>query len=411
VEKELFSVDQAPLKGIRVADFSWVWAGPHCTTLLADMGAEIIKVESQGRVDLRRILPPFAFGKMHVDQSGLFVNYNRGKLSCTLNLAKPRAIELAKQIAKISDFVVENFSPGVMERLGLGYDVLKETKKDIIMISMPGLGSSGPDKDNVTYGATLEALSGMSALTGYPGGPPSTIVVPLADPIAGLHAAGAALAALHHRSKTGEGQHIELSQLETTICCLPEAVMEYTMNGREWPRLGNRDVAMAPHGCYRCKGDDKWVAIAVSSEVEWQGLCKAMGVPQWSKEDRFCDILSRRKNHDELDRLIESWTIGYTHYEVMETLQRHGVASGPSLNSEELVKDPHLRERGFFVEVDHPAVGKRLISGLSFSLNATPGGISRPAPLLGQHNEYVFGELLGMSRNEIARLEEEQVIY
>jgi benzylsuccinate CoA-transferase BbsF subunit len=231
------------------------------------------------------------------------------------------------------------------------------------------------------------------------------------DLVAALSAAFAILVALHHRTETGQGQHIDISQLEASMCLLPEALMEFSMNGTIRPRMGNQDDVMAPHGCYRCKGDDKWVAIAVATDEEWEAFRHAIGDPGWAREERFADGFRRWNNQHDLDRLIEDWTKERTPYEVMEVLQKAGVAVGPSFNIEELINDPHIKEREVFVEVGHPEMGKQTIYSPTWRLSGTPGRIQQRAPLLGEHNHYVFGELLGLSSKEIAGLEKEEVIY
>ncbi|MDO8673729.1 MAG: CoA transferase, partial [Dehalococcoidia bacterium] len=315
-----------PLAGIRVADFSWVWAGPYCTFQLAMMGAEVIEFESKRRIDITRILQPiayadppvhaayvewqntdalerkpFAFGQPSPDQSGYFNHIAMSKLGVTLDLSNPRAMEIAKRVVAVSDVVIENFAPRVMKGFGLDYEILKEVRPDIIYVSMSGTGAFGPDRDFVLYGAPQVALSGLASLTGYVGGPPMPLPISYADPLAALHTAFYILAALNHRRETGEGQYLDLSQWESTICLQPEGVMDYMMNGRVPPRMGNRDGIMAPHDVYPCKGDDSWIAIAVGSEEEWRALCDAMGNPDWTRKEEFAGMYSRWHNQDQLN--------------------------------------------------------------------------------------------------------------
>ncbi len=404
-------MEEFALEGIRVVDFGWYWASPYLGMLLADMGAEVIKVESLQRLDTVRILPPYPDGQPGgLNRGGIYNMYNRNKLAITLNLAKPQGIELAKRLIAVCDVFTENYSPRVMKNFGLTYDQVRQVRPDIIYASLSAYGATGPEKDYVCYGGPQTYQSGLASVTGFPDGPPVG-GEPYGDPTAGLFAAFAVLAALHHRSKTGKGQYIDLSQWETLVVLMPEAVMEYTMNRRIRPRMGNRDDIMAPHGCYRCQGERSWVSIAVGSEEEWQGLCEALGNPAWAREDRFSDAFRRWKNQDELDKLIEEWTLKHTDYEAMQILQGAGVAATPCVNNQQLVEEPHLNQRGFFVEDDHPEAGKRTIIGVPWKMSQTPGGVYRHAPLFGEHNEYVFGELLGLSSKEIATLAEEQVIY
>jgi len=331
-----------PLEGIRVVEVTTAWVGPECGMMLSEMGAEVIKIENPARPDWWRINPPFAEGKPGLNRSGLFAVLNRGKKSCVLDLKQPDGVEATKRLVRISDIVIENFSPRVMDSLGLGYSVLKEIKPDLIMISASGYGATGPDKDCVAYGPVLEAYAALSSLIGYPDGPPQGCGFAISDHIGAISAALAALVALHHRDLTGEGQHVDISEVETLLACMPEAIMEYTMNGRIPLPQGNRDHAMAPHGCYPCQGEDKWVAIAVGSDSEWENLCIVMGKPELVNDERFCDVFSRLENQDELDKIIIEWTSGQTHIDIMKQLQKVNIASGPVYSAEELYKDPHL---------------------------------------------------------------------
>jgi crotonobetainyl-CoA:carnitine CoA-transferase CaiB-like acyl-CoA transferase len=326
-------------------------------------------------------------------------------------LTKPRAAELAKEIIKISDVVAENFSADTMERFGLGYQDLREIKPDIIFYANSIPGRTGPRRHYAGYAWDSHALSGAASLTGRSDGPPMNIGANYGDLITGTHGAFAILAALHHREKTGKGQYIDASMIEVVVDVIPEAAMDYLMNGKVRQRQGNRHDFMAPHGCYRCRGDDKWVAIAIGSEEEWRAFCGAMGEPEWTKDAKFADGYSRWLNQEELDKLVGTWTKDYTHYEVMEILQRAGVAAGPSLSAAELVEDRHLRQRGFLVEMDHTERGKGPMPGLPWRFLSSPGHDYRAGPCLGEHNDYVFGKLLGLSKDEIAKLVEEEVVY
>ncbi len=399
------------LAGLRVCDFTWAWAGPYCNKLLADMGAEIIKIESRKRLDIGRSLPPFLGEEPGPNRSGRYNKRNRNKLGITLDLTQEAGTRLARELVKISDVVIENYSPLVMKRFGFDYEAVRELRGDIVYLSLSGFGATGPYRDYVAYGPNQAALSGLGNLTGYREGGPVALGTALGDPTAGLHGAIALLAALHYRAKTGKGQHIDLSQHEMFVSLMGEEMMDYFMNGRVRERDGNRDRIMAPHDFYRCQGEDKWVSIAVATEDEWRGLCEAMGNPPWCREERFGDQLSRWRNQEELDRLIEAWTSNHTPGEVVEILQQAGVAAMPALNGEEITNDPHLRERGFLVEVDHAEVGRQTMPGVSMKLSHTPGAILRPAPLVGEHNQYVFGELLGLPPEEIESLMAEKVIY
>ncbi|MFC2035145.1 CaiB/BaiF CoA transferase family protein [Chloroflexota bacterium] len=404
-------MNRSLLEGVRIADFTWAWAGPYATTLLAFMGAEVIKIESMKRPDLSR-RSTFTTGQKFsgLDQSSVFADLNFNKLSVTLNLSHPKGVALAKQIVDISDVVTENMRPGVMGRLGLDYTALVKIKPDIIMLSSSACGSTGPECHNIGYAATFAALGGISHITGHADGPP----VPLTGAIdlrSATTSAFAILAALNFRQRTGQGQYIDLSSQETIDVLIGDVLMDYTMNQRVASRSGNRDATMAPHNCYRCKGEDMWVSIAVANDNEWKSLCQAMGNPKLIKNKMFSSSHSRWENQDELDPLIEQWTINLTPYEVMDTLQKVGVAAIPSFNSDQLLNDPHSNQRDLYSEVEHPVMGKRIVVNPPWKLSATPAQIRHPAPLFGQHNKYVFGDLLEMPKKEIAQLMEEKVIY
>lgn len=401
-----------PLEGIRVVDFTVVWHGTHLSQWLGVMGAEVIKIETQRHPDVIRAMFPKGKERWGLNLSIEFAVLNYAKKSIALNMNEPKGMELAREIIKTSDVVTENFGGSIMERWGLGYSDLKKLKPDIIMYSGSGFGRTGPYKDLVAFAVTIEGFCGLSSVAGYSdSGPAMMASRAWNDLVAAQHGVFAILAALHHRSKTGEGQYIDLSMSEAMDCFLAEAVMDYTMNGRVAERTGNRGDNMAPHGCYRCRGEDKWVAIAVSNNEEWKAFCDAIGNPDWTKKEEFRDELSRLRNQDEMDRLIEEWTKNYTDYEAMEILQKAGVMAGASLDMQELMEDPHLNERDFFADMDHPEMGKMRLVGLPWRLSDTPKGNYQHAPLLGEHNDYVFGELLGMSKEEIRRLEEDKVIY
>jgi len=401
------------LEDITVADFGQTWAGPHVGRTFADMGARVIKIESMKRMDVIRAIPPWVPDQeMTLNNSGYYNWLNRNKLGVTIDMTTPRGLELGKEIIKISDVLVENFSRGVMERFGLDYESVKKVNPKIIYVALSALGEDGPFRNYVMYGRTQIYMSGISHTTGYPDMAPHPTNVSWGDPVGGNHSAFAILSALHYRKKTGLGQYIELSQWEGLINISPENIMDYTLNQRVRNRRANRDEYMAPHNAYRCAGGDlMWVTIAVASDEEWESLCGAMGDPEWAKDEKFVDSLSRWKNQEEMDRYIEEWTMGYTQYEVTEKLQKVGVAAFPCLSNKGLVEDPHLNDRDFFVEYDHPEIGKRKYDGLLWKMSKTPGKIRHRAPLVGEHNNYVFGELLGMSQEEIDRLEEEKVLY
>jgi benzylsuccinate CoA-transferase BbsF subunit len=370
---------QIVLQNIRILDFSWVLAGPYATRILADFGAEVIKIQP--------LLPQEddEFRRAYED------TWNRNKRGITLDLNKPEGIALAKKLVKISDAVVENFTPRVMANWGLDYQSLKKIKPDIIMLSLSTMGSTGPWRDYTGFGPTIQAFSGMTYLTSFPGKPPLGLGTAYADHIAGLFGCLALLGALEYRQKTGEGQHIDLSQVEAMASLLGDAILDYQIGGREVAAVGNGSTEAAPHGVYRCKGDDRWCALAVFTDEEWRGFKRALGSPAWAEEKRFATLAGRLRNKAGLDRLIEGWTKKHTAEEVMALLQGEGVAAGVVQDARDLAKDPQLKERGFFIEL-----GKAVSEAEPVRLSKTPAKYRRAAPALGQDNDYVYKKLLGI---------------
>jgi len=399
------------LKGIRIADFSWVWAGPLATLLLSFMGAEVIKIESLKRIDQTRrgsITTGDSF--QGYNASPIFNNANLNKKSVTINLKHPEGAQLAQKLVAVSDVAVENMRPGVMERLELGYADLVKVKPDIIMLSSSGFGSTGPYREYAGYAPIFAAFGGLAHLTGYEDGEPNTMSGVM-DLRVGTASAFAILAALYHRQKTGEGQHIDLSSSECVSALVGAELMDYSLNQRSPHRVGNQDAIMAPHNCYRCQGDDKWVSIAVATDAEWEALCRVMGNPAWADDAVYIDAYSRWLHREQLDQQISAWTIQHTHYEVMVLLQNAGVAAMPSFNAEEILSDPHVQTRGLIQEVEHPVLGKKVVLSPAWKHSETPAQIKKASPLLGEHNEEVFGGLLGMSTDEIQKLVDEEIIY
>lgn len=393
-----------PLAGVRIADFTWVWAGPFCTLQLAHLGAEVIRIETATRPCVTRVLPPWADGEFGVNRSGYFNQYNQGKLSLTLDLKHPRAVELAKEVVAKSDVVCENFAAGVMDRMGLGYSMLQQVKPDIIMIALSGYGASGPESEFVSYGPAQVPLSGMSSLTGYRDWPPMHVGISYGDPTGGLHGAVAVLAALLHRARTGRGQFIDLSQQETTVAVIPDGVTEYTMNGTQPPRDGNRDPHMAPHGIFRCAGEQRWVAIAVRDDAEWQRFTQAIGRPELAADSQFRTLAARKAHEERLEEMVTEWTLTHAPEEVTQLLQAAGIPAFTAYSSKDLSEDVHVNAADFFVNLVHPEVGARQHVGIPWRMSATPCAVQRPAPCLGEHTDYVLSEILGYGSDDIARL-------
>ncbi len=401
-----------PLEGVRVADFGWILAGPYATAWLGSLGAEVIRIESQSRLDFhRQNLGTGADGVPGINRGAVFNSLNFSRKSLRLNLSTPRGLDLAKGLVRHSDIVMENYAAGVMEKMGLGYDALRAINPRIVMIATSPLGQTGPDRAATGWGPNVQAYAGLPHLTGYEGAPPSGLGGLYPDFMIGTVMAFTALSALHARNRTGEGQYVDLSMAQIVSAMIPEPLMDFAMNGRETARSGNRSPAHAPRGVYRCAGEDKWVAIEVASDGEWRALAAALGDSSWVRDDRFAGVTGRRAHHDEIDERITAWTKERSHYEVMHILQAAGVAAAPCLDPYELLADEAMNERDLYVEMDHPEVGPRLVAGLPGRYSELPACDYGPAPLFGEHSEEVCRGLLGLSAEEYARLVEEQIIY
>ena len=401
-----------PLQGIRVANFGWVWAGPVVGQTLGFLGADVYKIESRARIDINRTLPPFAEGVQGPDRSLQNHAGWAGNGSVTLNLKKREGKELARQLVSVCDVVVENFGPGAMNGLDLGYETLRAVKPDIVMLSMPAAGLSGPLKDVRTYGMSLTSLTGLDSLTGYVGGPPVPVENAFPDPYNGIMGAFAVLVALTYRDRTGKGQHIDYSQQEAMMQMVGPAFMDYVMNGRSAGSMGNKHplAAAAPHGVFPCAGDDRWISIAVSNQEEWEGLLTAMDHPEWAAAPDFAEAAGRVENVDVLHERLAAWTSGFDDYELAQRLQQHGVAAAPVLNVADLLNDPHYKARGTFIEVQHPLGFKETIYGAYVKTSRTEADV-KPGPIIGQDNDRVFKELLGLPDERYRQLIEQEVIY
>ena len=402
---------EGPLAGVRVLDFCWVWAGPFCTLQLAHLGAEVIRVETSKRPDINRVIPPFADKQPGLNRGGSFNQWNQGKQSLQLDLSRPEAVEICRQLVPHVDLVTENYAPGVIERMGLGYERLRAIKPDLIMLSLSGYGQSGPASRYVSYGAMIAAQAGLYAATGYPGDVPREVGVSYADPVAGITGALMIQAALIHRARTGEGQYLDVTLLEALEMFMPEALLQYAINGREPQYMGNRDLWMAPHNCYKSRGDaEDWVTIAVGTQAEWRALCDEMGQPSMADDPRFRTAALRKQNEDELDRIITAWTSPRDRWEVTQALQRAGVAAIPTFTNKDLALDRHLRERGYLVELEHPEVGTRTHVGIPWKMSGTPCRVRRAAALMGQDTDDILSSILGYSPTKIEQLRQAGIL-
>jgi len=403
-----------PLDGIRIADFTWVWAGPYCTMQLAHLGAEVIRIETKTRPCVTRMLPPWPDAKPGgLNRSGYFNQYSQGKRSVSLNFKHPEAHEAARRLIAKSDVLVNNFAHGVIDKMGFGYEAVRKIKPDIIMASLTGYGDTGPYRDYIAYGPAQVPLSGLSALTGYRGSPPMHAGFSYADPNAGVHGAFAIITALFHRSKTGEGQYIDMSQWECAMGMLAEGILEYTMNGVEPERIGNEDPQMAPHGIYRCLDRpekvmdisvDQFVAIAVADDAEFVRFATAIGKASLAADAKFATLHARKANESELNRIVEEWTSSRAAAEIAQLLQNAGVAAAVVADNKFLSEeDPHLKQRGYFVYNEHPEVGTLQHCGIPWKLSRTETSVRSAAPCIGQHTDEVMA-MLGYNSDDIARL-------
>lgn len=392
---------QQALDGLKVADFTWAVVGPLTTKYLSDCGATVVKVESVRRPDPLRLGAPYKDGIPGVNRSGLYSSWNTNKYSLALDLGHQRGREVARRLVAWADVVAENFAPGVMEKWGLGYEDLLRIKPDIIMFRCSGQGQTGPHAKQPSYGFHLIGLSGFTHLTGWPDRTPSHTYVAYTDILAPRVGVAAVMAALDRRIRTGKGVCIDLSQFEVSAAYfLAPVLLDCAVNGRVAQRTGNSCESVAPHGVYPCRGEDRWCAIAVFTDGEWQALCRLMGDPSWAREPRFATLLGRKAHEAELNELIAGWTRNWTAESLMESLQAVGVGAGLAATAEDLCSDPQLRERRYFTSLKHSEIGQMSHPGQPFQMSETPFELRMPGPCLGEHTELVCREFLGLSDQE-----------
>lgn len=403
-------------EGIRVLDLGMFWAGPIGASLLADAGMEVIKIEACKHPDPDRITPQ---GLAYVNNDPGKDPWNRGlithrrhrnKLGFALDCSTLEGREIFLKLVLYSDIIMENFRYGVMDRWGLGYPVLKQANPRIIQMSLSSSGYTGPDRNHGANASITACLGGMVSTTGYPGETSEFVNSSLPDPMAGTIAAGLVIAGLRERNRTGKGMHIILSQRELVSNVLGEFFMDYFMNGRVAGYMGNRHQWMAPQGCYPCQGDDSWITLVIRNDGEWNKFCKVMGVDALAADSRFTNGLSRLHNQDDLDVILTNLFKTRDKHEVTTLLQSEGVAAGMVANGEDMVHDPHLRARGFWETAEHPGIGSCESKSRGFYFSKCFVGTRLAAPNIGEHNSYVLGSILGMSSDEIARLEEKGII-
>ncbi len=391
--------------GLIITSFCWAIVGPLTMKFFADHGATVIRMETAKRPCTLRISTPYKDGEPGINRSGYFNHFSANMYSMSLNMDSPKALEIVKRLVSKSDVVMENFTPGVMEKWGLTYDELKKVKPDIIMLRQSGFGLWGPYAQQPAFGMILAAMAGLPNFIGEPDGIPLPVgVSPYTDCISPRFAAAALIAALDYRNKTGKGQLLDLSQFETALYFIMPALFDCAVNGREPPRLGNSCPYAVPHGVYPCKGDDRWCSIAVHSDEQWANLCRVIGKTDYVHDPRFNTMRNRKQHEEIINELISEWTINLTPEKVMDRMQAAGVPAGAVKNASEIVEDPQLRHRNLFWPIQHPDMGLYTHLGQSFELSKTPAQARIPSPRLGEHTEYVCTRILGITDEEFVEL-------
>ncbi len=388
---------------VRVVVFAFLGVGPHSVKYMAEYGAEVIRIESRLRPDPMRAVPPFKDNIPGIERSQMYSKIDNNTHSITLDLKHPKGVEIAKNLVSKSDIVIDGWTPGTLSRLGLGFDDLRKIKPDIIMLSTCMQGQTGPAARHPGHGVTLGSLSGFNIMTGWPDRIPSGISGPFTDVVAAIYSALILQAALDYRSRTGKGQYLDVSQFECNIHFIAPHILDYLVNRRDFSRQGNSCSYAAPHGVYRCRGEDRWCAIGVFTDEEWKSFCGVLGNPHWSMEQRFSTVLARLKNSDELDKLIEEWTSNYSPEEVMIQMQNAGVAAGIVQNSKDLWEDPQLKHRNSICELEHPEIGTAVCQRVGVTLPEVPYKLKR-APLLGEHTEDICKRVLNMTDENFIEL-------
>ena len=408
-----------PLQGLRVLDLGWVWAGPMAVCYLADLGAEVIKLEHSERLDNSRLRgAPIIDGKKFsipgksIELGPFYHNSNRHKLSARLNLKHPKGAELFRALTAKSDVVLENFTPGTMEELGLDYPALARIKPELVMISLSTAGQTGPIADLRGYAPVISAYSGMEALVGYEGEPPTGMLnFGLNDSSSGVHALFAMLAALLYREETGQGQYIDMSQMEVGAAPLAEAMLEYQFNGTLMQSIGNRHRLYCPHGVFPCAGEDRWIAVSVEHDDHWQALRTALGDPEWTRDDSCRTAAGRLAARSRLEAELARWTATRSREAAVKQLVAAGVPATPVLSMEEQFADPHFAARQMRQQTVHPLLGEEMLYRLPWQMSATSTSIRGSAPQLGEHDDYVYGDILGLDIETIRDLQQQQIIY
>jgi crotonobetainyl-CoA:carnitine CoA-transferase CaiB-like acyl-CoA transferase len=427
------------LEGVRVLDLTWLQAGPQATRLLATFGAQVIRIEwrESKAIDFIRYAPPFAPDhatahggrsqgvtprghgiRGNYDRAGYFNNTNPGKYGITLNLNHPKGRELLRRMVRDANVICENFSPGQMDKWGLGYEDLRKLNPRIIYIQTTGVGKAGTYKDYVSYGPTAQAFSGLTFLSGLPEPhPPAGWGYSYLDHSPGYFGAIMLMAAIRGQRKSGVGCYIDMSQSETGLMLSGTSMLEHQLSGKPTARYGNRMPYLdwSPHGAYRCSGDDNWIAISIQSDEQWRALAEEMGSPEWARDTRFASAASRKQHEDDLDAKLTDYTKACERYDLMNRLQARGIAAGVVQKApDRFDNDPQLKARGYYVDLPHTDIGTWPIEGFPAKLSGSPANIGgethRAAPKLGEDNDFVYGKLVGLTDAEMAALREEEVI-
>ncbi len=409
LEKVIANREEKALKDLKIVELGWAVTVPTVGKHFAEHGATVIKVESIHRLDPTRTFVPMLGNVSGIERSLTFLIWNDNKYSIAVNLKHPKGVEVVKRLIGWSDVVMENFKPQVMERLGLGYEDLKKINPNLIMLRASLFGQEGPLAMRTALGTVLPGLAGLAYHVGWPDRGPVPFSVAITDLIACFYCELCILASLDYRRRTGKGQCIDLSQHEAGVTFLTPDILDYIVNDRVKSRMGNRSPSAAPHGIYRCKGDDRWCAITIFSDEEWVRFCNIIGKPELATDPKFTTLKDRKKNEDELDRLIEEWTVNYTAEEVMRRMQLAGISAGVVKNARDLHEDAQLAHRHHYQFLDRSEVGVTAYDSPSFKLSRTPAQLTMPAPCLGEHTEYVCREILGMSDEEFVALYQEGV--
>ena len=405
-------MDKKPLEGIKVLDFCWVAAGPMTTRYLAEYGATVIRVESGKRPETLRRAAAFKDGISGINRSGYFASYNPNKYGITIDMGHARAKELVLRLVSWANLVTENFTPGTMERWGLGYEDLQAINPAIVMYSTSMLGRGGPMERQPGFGPVLSSLAGLTHITGWPDRDPVNPYGAYTDFIGPRFAVASILAALDYQRRTGKGLHLDMSQLETSLHFTAPFILDCSVNGREQGRRGNSDPGAVPHGAYPCRGEDRWIAIACQTDQEWEAFLELINPVDWDDDRRHqaSTLVGRKTVEEDLDKMIAEWTGDIDPQELMRTLQNAGVPAGVVNDCRDLFEDPQLTQREHFKFLDHAEIGPYPSDQSEFDLSKTPGSLDTPAPLLGEHTEYALKELVGLSEDEYRSFEDDGVL-